>query len=528
MRAARGWQLARARAVHLTRWPRIAWARGRATAGRRIVPALVALALAVPMTDQALAAPPFFVFDNGVGRGSWTPEQQAQTLKELGYDGISYNYTTPEDLARWQQAVAAQRLRIFGLYVHTYLDAPEPFDVRLPEAVRMLKGSGTVLWITVRESKRPGNHDARAVAIVQQVADLARTHGVQVALYGHAGFYVEHAADSARIVSTANRPNLGATINLCHEYMSGVGHRLDATLAAVAPKATIVSINGADLASKTYITRLDQGDFDMVAYLRTLKAAGYDGPIGLQAYNVPGDTRENLAANIAAWRKIAAQVDQPNTLTAAERAAGWRLLFDGKTTGGWRGFRRPTFPARGWVVEDGTLKSLGQNGGDIITTSTYDDFEFSWEWKLSPQGNSGIKYFVDEQRGNEGGAIGGAIGHEYQTIDDDNYPSLALSPLQKTGAFYDVLPPAHAAARPVGEFNTSRLVVRGTRVEHWLNGQLVLRYDTTSSEIAAGVAASKFRDVRGFADKIPTPILLQDHNTIVWFRNLKVRELTAH
>lgn len=497
-------------------------ARGLLTVAWRVVRAsLVALVVAVSAVGTALAAPPFFVFDNGVGRGSWTPEQQAQTLKALGYDGISYNYTTPEDLARWQQAFAAQSLRIFGLYVHTYLDAPEPFDARLPDAVRMLKGTGTVLWITVRESKQPGNHDDRAVAIVQQVADLARTHGVQVALYGHAGFYVEHAADSARIVSKANRPNLGATINLCHEYMSGVGDRLDATLTAVAPQTTIVSINGADLASKTYITRLDQGDFDLVTYLRKLKAAGYDGPIGLQAYNVPGDTRENLAANIAAWRTIAAQVDEPNTLTAAERSAGWTLLFDGKTTAGWRGFRKPDFPAQGWVVEDGLLKSLGQKGGDIITTSSYDDFEFSWEWKLSPQGNSGIKYFVDEQRGNDGGAIG----HEYQTIDDDNYPELALSPLQKTGGFYDVLPPTHAAARPVGEFNTSRLVVRGTSVEHWLNGQLVLRYDTTSAEVAAGVAASKFKDVKGFADKIRTPILLQDHNTVVWFRSLKIRDL---
>jgi sugar phosphate isomerase/epimerase len=480
------------------------------------------------MAAPAWARPQFFVFDNGVGRGSWTPEQQAQTLKELGYDGISYNYTTPEDLARWQKAFSAVGLKIYGLYVHTYLDT-EAFDARLPEAIRMLKGSDTVVWITVRESKVKGDHDARAVDNVRTVADIAGQHGVKVALYGHAGFYVEHARDSARIVDKANRPNLGASINLCHEFMSGEGDRLDAAVKAVAPKATRVSINGVDLASKTWIMRLDQGDFDIVGYLRELQAAGYDGPIGLQAYNVPGDTRENLAANIATWRRIATQFEDrstrapaQNVLTAKEKADGWTLLFDGTSTRGWKGFGKAGFPTVGWVVEDGTLKGLGQKGGDIITTTTYGDFEFAWDWRLSFRGNSGVKYFVDESRGN----AGGAIGHEYQTIDDDNYTAMALTDRQQTGAWYDVIPPAKKAARPVGEWNTSRLVVRGSTVEHWLNGTLVLAYDITSAEAARGIATSKFKDVKGYADKIRTPILLQDHDTVVWFRNLKIRAVT--
>ena len=488
----------------------------------------LAIVLLLTLTPSVGARPEFFVFDNGVGRGAWTPEQQAQTLKELGYDGISYNYTTPEDLARWQKAFGAMGLKIYGLYVHTFIDAPEPFDSRLPEAIAMLKGTGTVVWITVRESKVKGDHDAQAVANVRRVADLAREHGVQVALYGHAGFYVEHGRDSARIVARANRPNLGASINLCHEYMSGAGAALDDTLTEVAPKATRVSINGLDLASKTYITRLDQGDFDLVAYLAKLDAAGYRGPIGLQAYQVPGDTRDNLAANIATWRRIASQVEERsarsathNTLTAKEQADGWTLLFDGKSTAGWRGFAKQAFPSNGWVVEHGTLRSLGSKGGDIVTTSTYGDFEFTWDWRLSFRGNSGVKYFVDEKRGNSGGAIG----HEYQAIDDDNYTAVSLTALQKTGAWYDVLPPTTAAARPVGEWNSSRLIVRGNIVEHWLNGTLVLRYDITSPEAAAGIAKSKFKDVQGFADKIRTPILLQDHDTVVWYRNLKVREL---
>jgi hypothetical protein len=210
-------------------------------------------------------------------------------------------------------------------------------------------------------------------------------------------------------------------------------------------------------------------------------------------------------------------------LTAQEKADGWTLLFDGKTTTGWKGFAKPAFPTEGWVVEAGTLKGLGKKGGDIITTTAYDDFEFAWDWRLSFQGNSGVKYFVDEARGNSGGAIG----HEYQTIDDENYTVMALTERQKTGAWYDVIPASKTAARPVGDWNSSRLVVRGTMVEHWLNGTLVLAYDMTSPAAAHGIATSKFKDVKGFADKIRTPILLQDHDTVVWFRNLKVREISA-
>ena len=219
----------------------------------------------------------------------------------------------------------------------------------------------------------------------------------------------------------------------------------------------------------------------------------------------------------------AAHAQSPGTLTPEERAAGWTLLFDGKTTAGWRGFQKPAFPEQGWAVEDGTLKCLGAKGGDILTTAAFSDFEFAWEWKLSPKANTGVKYFVDERRGN----TTGAIGHEYQIIDDEGYDAEPLSAKQKTGGWYDVMPPKTAAARPIGQWNQSRLIVRGKHVEHWLNGTLVANYETDSAESAAGVAASKFKDVAGFADKIPTPILLQDHNTIAWFRSLKIRELPA-
>ena len=176
----------------------------------------------------------------------------------------------------------------------------------------MLKGSDTVLWMTIRETKTKGDHDMEAVKLVQQIAGMAEESGTRVALYGHAGFYVANASDALRISRKARRPNVGATINLCHEFMGGHADRLDETISAVAPRAFLASINGLNPGAKKYILRLDQGDFDLVAYLKKLRTAGYNGPVGLQCYNVAGDIRENLAANMAAWRAIVARLDQPS------------------------------------------------------------------------------------------------------------------------------------------------------------------------------------------------------------------------
>lgn len=204
----------------------------------------------------------------------------------------------------------------------------------------------------------------------------------------------------------------------------------------------------------------------------------------------------------------------PNVLSSEERAAGWQLLFDGQTTKGWRGYRRQDLPRQGWVVEAGCLHKLPRiHGGDIVTEGEFEDFELTWEWKLPPRANNGVKYLVLESRP-------GAPGHEYQMIDN----STVGNPLQKTAAFYDVLPPDDKVRpRPPGEWNSSRVVVRGRRVEHWLNGQLALTYELGSREVKARVAASKFKNAPGFGEKCRGRILLTDHGDEAWFRNLKVR-----
>jgi len=221
-----------------------------------------------------------------------------------------------------------------------------------------------------------------------------------------------------------------------------------------------------------------------------------------------------LAVSLLCWASGLGAA--PNELTGAKNAEGWKLLFDGKTTAGWRSFKKQTFPDKGWVVEDGTLKKVANvQGGDIITTNTFEQFDLRWEWKIPAKANNGIKYFITEERG-------GPIGHEYQMIDD----STVNNPKQRTASFYDVLPPTeHSAFKPPGEWNQSRVLVQGDRVEHWLNGVKVLEYELGGEKVKAAVAASKFKDVKGFGERLKGHILLTDHRDEASFRNIKIREL---
>lgn len=221
-----------------------------------------------------------------------------------------------------------------------------------------------------------------------------------------------------------------------------------------------------------------------------------------------------LAAGCAGQNRGAS----PNTLSSAEQRAGWELLFNGRDTSGWRGFGRDSFPASGWVVEDGWLRHLPKGGGgDIITTRTFRNFELAWEWKVAPGGNSGLKYFISEARK-------APIGHEYQLIDDSLHPDAGHGPKRQTASLYDALPPVDPPVRPAGLVNTSRVVVRGDDVEHWLNGRRVLAY-RLGEALSEAKAASKFRSEARWGTGFATPILLQDHSDEVAFRSIKIRVL---
>ncbi len=227
----------------------------------------------------------------------------------------------------------------------------------------------------------------------------------------------------------------------------------------------------------------------------------------------------------AAWVTLAAMSlpGADNTLTTEEKSAGWKLLFDGKSLSGWRAYGKPqgTEPGSGWKVEDGVLKKLaGVKGGDIITEATFNDFELSWEWQVAKGANNGVKYLVTEERPQ-------APGFEYQMIDDLDPKWKNLAPKHRTASLYDMLPPApDAPVKPAGEWNHSRIVLRGNLVEHWLNGRKVLSYELGSPALKEAIALSKFKKFPDFGEKIRGHIMLTDHQDEAWFRNLKVRELT--
>ena len=209
-----------------------------------------------------------------------------------------------------------------------------------------------------------------------------------------------------------------------------------------------------------------------------------------------------------------------NQLTPAEKSAGWQLLFDGKSFNGWRPYAKKETKVTGWEIVDGTMHAIAKVKGDaLITEKKYNDYELTWEWKLPPAGNNGIKYFVTEERTK-------SPGHEYQMLDDVGHPDGKIGPHRQTASFYEVLPPAaDKPLRKPGEWNQSKIVIRGKTVEHWLNGKNVLTYELGSEAVKAGIAKSKFKNDVGFGDKITGHIMLTYHSDDCWYRNIKLREL---
>jgi len=227
------------------------------------------------------------------------------------------------------------------------------------------------------------------------------------------------------------------------------------------------------------------------------------------------------AAALTLAGAAAAFASPAHELTSQEKAAGWKLLFDGQTTHGWHTFKTQAFPSHGWEVADGWLHCLGNGGGDVISDAEFNDFELEWDWKQAQAGNSGLKYFVLETRKEP-------LGHEYQMIDDEREPDATRADGKRvTASFYDVFKPSKTPLKPAGEINHSRILVQGNHVEHWLNGVKVLEYECGSEATKAAVADSKFKNVAGFGNKVRGHLLLQDHHSQVWFQNIKIRELPA-
>jgi arylsulfatase A-like enzyme/sugar phosphate isomerase/epimerase len=291
------------------------------------------LAAAAEPTAPEPERPAFFAFQNGVER---PPAETAALLAELGYDGIS---ASGHDVAPLLKELRAKGLKLFNTYLTMDLDASRPaLDEPLRRLIDDLKGSGAALWIAIVKVTRDGKEfprsspegDEVALARLREIADRAEPRGVKIALYPHAGFWLERFDDGARLAGKADRPGIGATFNLCH-WLKVEGDRdpLPALEAAL-QRLLFVSVNGADGGdTKSFgwdrlIRTLDRGSYDVAGLVRRLRGIGYGGPVGLQCYGIGGDPRDNLARSMAAWRGMAAK--RPNVLVILTDDQRWDAL----------------------------------------------------------------------------------------------------------------------------------------------------------------------------------------------------------
>jgi len=233
----------------------------------------------------------------------------------------------------------------------------------------------------------------------------------------------------------------------------------------------------------------------------------------------------------------AAPAQTPNQLTAAERAAGWRLLFDGKTFAGWRGLGYDSVPTAHWRIVDGAIEKIASGnvpriadgqpaaGGDLMTTDTFRDFELAFQWRVVPGSNSGVKYNVSEELSLAKATNHAALGFEYQVLDDSLNDDNKV-PTHRAGSLYDLVAPNRAKhLRPVGQWNDARIVFRGNHGEHWLNGAKIVEFELGTPRMDSLLAASKYRTIPGFADRRAGHIILQDHGDEAYYRSIRIREL---
>ncbi len=278
------------------------------------------------------------------------------------------------------------------------------------------------------------------------------------------------------------------------------------------------------------------------AYLIDDKTAS--GFIALQVHSIDENAEEGTEIK---WKNIKILTDDlqkysrdspvepvitKNRLTKEEEKSGWKLLWDGETTKGWRGAQLEEFPDKGWVIENGELIVLSSGGaesaagGDIVTKDLYGDFELNFDFKITEGANSGVKYFVDTNL-NKG--AGSSIGLEYQILDDAVHPDAKLGNHEGSrtlASLYDLIQAnPEKPVNPVGQWNSGRIISNGLKVEHWLNGMKVLEYERKSESYRKLVSESKYIEWPGFGELDKGQILLQDHGDRVAFKNIKIKSL---
>ena len=252
----------------------------------------------------------FFAFDNGVGRGQLKAAQQAEILADLKFAGIGYTGT--QDIPAMLAALDKKGLKFYSTYVPLNLKAGEaPYDPGLLAAIQQLKGRNAVLWLHVHGGPASSSDmDDRAVEVLRELSTLAAPSKVRIALYPHTGFYVATVEDAVRLAKKVDRPNVGASFNLCHFLKLDSEKNIRRMLEEAKPFLFLVSVNGTDggntqaMGWDRLIQPLGEGDFDVRSVLKVLKDIGYTGPVGLQCYGIRSKPRQHLSQSIEAWHSL--------------------------------------------------------------------------------------------------------------------------------------------------------------------------------------------------------------------------------
>ncbi|MHC4434396.1 MAG: sugar phosphate isomerase/epimerase family protein, partial [Planctomycetota bacterium] len=262
------------------------------------------------------AAPPltnsFFAMDTGTDRRNLSAAEQAQMIKDLGYDGIGYSGI--DGIEQMLAELEKRNLKMFNTYLGISIDPDSrKYNPRLKDAIARLKGKDVLLWLNVNSrqfEKSSEKGDPYAVEVIREIADMAAQSGLKVALYPHTSSWVETVEDAVRVAKKVDRKNVGATFNLCHWLRVEGEQNMKPLMETAMPHLFVVTINGADGGNTTQmkwdrlIQPLDAGSFDTYQFVKTLRQLGYNGPVGLQHYGIKRNARENLKRSISAWYKF--------------------------------------------------------------------------------------------------------------------------------------------------------------------------------------------------------------------------------
>ena len=262
-------------------------------------------------------SPPLFVFEDGLWNAkSDSPEYWSDLVKEVGFNGIELIGLNRVD--ELLPELKRNDLELFALYIKIEIDKEQPYDIHLKEYIKKMKDTGLHLWVHVHSTSYPcsdSSGDEKCVEIISELADFAQNYGVKIAFYPHSDFWVEKVSDGLRLAEKIDKPNVGVVFNLCHFLKKDEPHKLKQTLIMAMPRLFLVSINGADTGETNnmewdrLIQPLGSGSYDVLNLLRILKDLGYRNPVGLQCYNIKGESEVFLKQSMETWKEYLEQLN---------------------------------------------------------------------------------------------------------------------------------------------------------------------------------------------------------------------------